>query len=354
MLARRDDPVIPAWSRDQLDSSCPPEIEAPYFDNCLDAWVLSRHADIMAAFRVSSLCPSGPSRKETSEPVDESRRLKMRAETKEALSPAQLRAWRAQLTPEAQALAGSLPVAEPLDLMDGYARPLCLSLAAMVTGISRKDAGGLCEMAQRVSAASAEPYDPALRASAKSANAELRGRFHSGPVPLRDSGFVALSQTIVCLLGNAWFALVQHPNEWRLLHQHRGLTEQAIQELLRYAGLVRTVYRTATTDINLNGSLIRKGERIILRIIAANHDPDRFTCPNQLDITRRDGGHLTLGAGPHLCVAAGLIHMAAVSISAPLLQRFASASLARPIEWQGGSGFRSPRSLWVCLTAGVD
>jgi hypothetical protein len=136
----------------------------------------------MAAFRVSSLCPSGPSRKEGSEPVDESLRLKMRAETMEALSPAQLRGWSAQLTREAQALAGSLPVEEPLDLLDGYARPLCLSLAAMVTGISLNDACGLCEMAQRVSAASAEPYDPALRASAKSANAELRGRFHSGPV----------------------------------------------------------------------------------------------------------------------------------------------------------------------------
>lgn len=350
MLARRDDPLIPAWSRDQLDSSWPPEIEAPYFDNLLDAWVLSRHADIMAAFRISSFCPSGPSRKEGSEPVDESLRLKMRAETMEALSPAQLRAWRAQLTPEAQALAGSLPVEEPLDLVDGYARPLCLSLAAMVTGISRNDASGLCEIAQRVSAASAEPHDPALRAGTKSANAELRARFHSGPVPLRDSGFVALSQTTVCLLGNAWFALVQHPKEWRLIHQHRGLAEQAIQELLRYAGLVRTLYRTATTDIDLNGCFIRKGERIILRIIAGNHDPERFCCANQLDVTRRDGGHLTLGAGPHLCVAAGLIHMAVVSITAPLLQRFASANLARPIEWQGGSGFRSPRSIWVCLT----
>jgi cytochrome P450 len=351
MPSRRDDPLIPAWRRDQLDSSRPPEIEAPYFDNLLDAWVLSRHADIMAALRVSSFCPSGPSRKEGSEPVDESLRLKMRAETMEALSPAQLRAWRAQLTPEAQALAGSLPVEEPLDLVDGYARPLCLSLAAMVTGISRKDASGLCEMAQRVSAASAEPHDPALRAGAKSANAELRGRFHNGPVPLRDSGFVALSQTALCLLGNAWFALVQHPKEWRLLHQ-RGLTEQAIQELLRYAGLVRTLYRTATTDIDLNGSFIRRGERIILRIIAANHDPERFYCANELDVTRRNGGHLTLGAGPHLCVAAGLIHMAVASMTAPLLQRFASADLARPIEWQGGSGFRSPRSLWVCLTEG--
>jgi Cytochrome P450 len=174
----------------------------------LSAWVLSRHAGILAAFRASSLCPSGPRSKESSEPFDESLRLKTRAETMEALSPAQLRVWRAQLTP----------------------------------------------------------------------HAALRGRFHSGPEPLRDSGFVALSQTIPCLLGNAWFALIQRPQTWRLLHQHRWFTEQAIQELLCYAGLVRTLYRTATADTDLNGYFIHKGERVILRIIAANHDPDRFSC----------------------------------------------------------------------------
>jgi len=50
----------------------------------------------MAAFRVSSLCPSGPIRKEGSEPIDESLRLKRRAVTMETLSPAQLRGWRGQ------------------------------------------------------------------------------------------------------------------------------------------------------------------------------------------------------------------------------------------------------------------
>ena len=121
-MAPRDDPLIPAWSRDQLDSSCPPEIETPYFDKLLSAWVLSRHADILAAFRASSLCPSGPTPQGGSEPFDESLGLKMRAETMEPLSPAQLRVWRAQLTPEAQALAGNLPVEEPLDLMDSTRR----------------------------------------------------------------------------------------------------------------------------------------------------------------------------------------------------------------------------------------
>jgi cytochrome P450 len=354
MPARKDNPFIPAWSQDQLenqlDSCCSPVVEAPYFDDDLRAWVLSRHADILTAFRASSLSLASPNHEEGREPPAESDVSKMRWETTEALSAAQLRAWREELSPEIDALVNTLPTAEPVDLMDAYARPLCLSLAAMVTGISRDTAEDLCEMARQVSASAAEPYDPAVRLSAKAANAELRRCFHSGPEPLRDAGFVGLSQTLPCLLGNAWFALVQSPQEWSLLHQQPELTEQAIEELLRYAGLARTLFRTATADLELNGFSIRKGERIILRIVAANHDPERFPDPHRLDVTRRDGGHFTLGAGPHSCVAAGLIRMVATRITYPLLQRFRSASLAFPVQWQGGSGFRSPSGLWVSFT----
>jgi hypothetical protein len=335
-------------------------MEAAYFDEALKAWVLSRHADILAAFHASSLSPASHANNQGSQPSSESDqfertrfesdRLRMRADAMEALSPAQLRVWREHLTPAAYALASSLPIEEPVDLMDAYARPLCLSLAAMVTGISRSDAECLCERAQGISAAAAEPYDPALRRSAKSASTELRNHFHSGAEALRESGFVALSQTMPCILGNAWFALMQFPQQWSLLHRQPELVEQAIEELLRYAGLVRILSRTATADIDLNGASIRRGERIILRIVAANRDPERFSHPNQVYVARRDAGHLTLGAGSHACVAANLIRMAAVAITRPLVQRFASANPARrPVDWQGGSGFRSPKSLWVCL-----
>jgi cytochrome P450 len=350
MPAKRDNPFVPAWNEDQLDSHCPPEMEAPRFDDHLRAWVLTRHEDVLAAFRASSLIPAGPNEQDGGEPLAESDRLKTRWETMEALSPAQLRAWRERIIPEVDGIIKSLPTGEPVDLMDGYARPLCLSLAAMVTGISRDAAEGLCEMARRVSARAAEPYDPEVRLSSKAANAKLRGCFHSGPEPLRDSGFVALSQTLPCLLGNAWLALIQHPQEWRLLHQQPALTEQAIEELLRYAGLARTLFRRASADLDLNGFSIRKGERVILRIIAANRDPERFSDPHRVDVTRRDGGHFTLGAGPHSCVGAGLIRMVATTLTHPLLQRFRSASLALPIRWQGGSGFRSPSGLWVAFT----
>ena len=258
MPTKPKDPLVPSWTQDQLDSPSPPEVEAPYFDHLLNAWVLTRHADILAAFRESSLIPASPQDRKTPDPSDDRDRARIRAETTEALSPVQIRAWRERLTPEVEARADRLPIGEPLDLMDEYARPLCLSLAAFVTGIARDEATRLHEKAQRVSAATAEPYDPGLRVHAKAANAQLRTCFHSGPEPLRDSGFVALSQTLPSLVGNAWFGLIQHPQQWSLLHQQPALTEQAIEELLRYSGLARTLTRVATADINLNGSIIRQ------------------------------------------------------------------------------------------------
>jgi cytochrome P450 len=349
MRAGREEPNKPAWSSDQLDSPSPPEIEAPYFDDLLGAWVLSRYADVLAAFRSSSLSPIGPNSKVTSEPPDESSLLKMREETREVLSPIQLRSWRECMTPLVAPLAESLPTSQPIDLVARYARPLCLALAAMVTGIDLHDAERLEKIAEPISASAAEPYDPVLRSSAKSAKVELRSCFHPGPEFLRDSGFVALAHTMPRLLASVWFGLLQHPQQWNLLHQEPGLTEQAIEELLRYAGLPRILFRRTTKDINLNGFHIRKGERIILRIIAANRDPERFLNPDRVDVTRGGTGQLTLGAGPHSCVGANLIRMAAVTISRPLLEQFAKVNLVETVEWQGGSGFRSPASLVVSL-----
>jgi cytochrome P450 len=348
--AKREDPSKPAWSGDRLDLGAGPEIEAPYFDQVLDSWVLSRHDDVLAAFRCSGLAPAGPHTTTYSASPDQGDRLAMREETLEALCPALLNEWRDRLTPEADALAASLSIDAPVDLVGEYARPLCLALSSLVTGIELNDARRLQEKARQISAAAADPWDPVLRDTGKSASAELRACFHSGPETLRDAGFVALSQTIPAILGNAWFALLQHPEEWRRLHGQPALIDQAIEELFRYAGPIRAIFRIATEDVSVNRAPIRRGERVVLRIIAANRDPERFPQANQLEITRRASGHLMLGAGPHSCVAASLIRMAAVTITRPLLKRTSSATLAESPDWQGGPIFRQPSSLLVRLS----
>lgn len=337
-------------SEGSLRSSASAQSAAPYFDAALNAWVLSRYSDVLAAFRTTSLAPGKSNGSASATHASEAARLEMRSDTMQALSASQISAWREFLAREADALVLSLAPGEPIDLLASYASPLCLRLAATVTDISLEGAEELSGIARLVSAAAADPESAALKAEAERVNAALVARFASGPAALRDSTFVALSQTVPCILGNAWYALINHPEEWGLLHLQPALLDHAIEELLRYAGLVRILFRTATEDVNLNGAQIRSGDVLVLRIIEANRDPERFACPGQLDLTRQDGGHLALGAGFHACVGASLIRMAAQAITRPLLRRFASARLARPVEWQGGSTFKFPQSVWVRLS----
>ena len=350
MTAHREDPLRPAWTRDQVDSLDPPEIEAAYFDSNLEAWVLSRHADLAAAFHTPSLIPGRRDLANVSLAAEEEARLKMRDEIRAALSPVQVRAWRERLRVDADALCEQLPVSEPVDLIGAYARPLCLRFAALVTNIPQDDAQELEDLAKIVSAATADPANTELRAQAKEATEILRSHFDVGPESLRDSGFVALSQTLCGIAGAACYALVRSPDQWTFLRCSPQSAEQAMEELLRYAGVLRVLSRTATQDIELNGVSIRKGDRVLLRVFAANHDPARFADPKRLDCARRDAGHFAFGAGGHACVAASLIRTAAITMTLPLLARFASVHFARPVEWQGGSTMRSPAALWCVLS----
>ncbi|MGI8772082.1 MAG: cytochrome P450 [Acidobacteriaceae bacterium] len=340
-------------SSDRVDSPLSTAIAAAYYDEGLRAWVLTRYADVLAAFRAPGLVPTDRESKITSDIPDDDRRLKMRAETLEALSPRQLREWSKQLTPMVHDRVRSLPTSRPAELVAEFARPLCLRLAIMVTGVRPDEAEDLRRLAQPVSDAAAEPGDPVMCTRAAEVNVLLREHFRTGPELLRDSGFVALSHTIPCLLANSWFSLLQHPELWRRLHLQPDLVPQTVEELLRHAGLVRTLFRRATEDVNLNGLRIRRGDRLMLHIRAANRDPARFAQPNRIDLTCPQTGQLSLGAGPHSCVGASLIRMAMTTITRPLMERFASAHLAGIIEWKGGSGFRSPASLPVLLREGA-
>ena len=169
-------------------------------------------------------------------------------------------------------------------------------------------------------------------------------------MPLRESGFVALSQTMVHLLGNVWIALINHPEEWSRLHRQPALIARGVEELLRFAGLTRLVYRRAVANTVINGICIRQGEWLTLRIFAANRDPVRFSDPHTVSVMRRSLGQVSLGAGRNACVGAPLIRTATLAATYTLVERFPNLRLLSPVSWRGGDGFRSPSSLPVVRT----
>lgn len=175
-----------------------------YFDKSCNVWVLSRHADLLEAFRASFLHPVGPRGKLTPDalPTSDNDRLRMRTETARALAPPVLRDWQGDIRSLARKILDNLPTGQPVNLVCEYALPVCLRLATLATGILSSEALGLLKLASEISAAAAEPFDISLATRAKAAEVQLRPHFKAGPLPLRESGFVALSQTLPRMIAN--------------------------------------------------------------------------------------------------------------------------------------------------------
>jgi hypothetical protein len=90
----------------------------------------------------------------------------------------------------------------------------------------------------------------------------------------------------------------------------------------------------------------KSGLRVSLHIGEANRDPEQFTDPDRLDLTRDASGHLALGAGPHSCAGAALIRMAASVATSALITR-GRIEAAGPVEWRGGYAIRGAAALPV-------
>jgi cytochrome P450 len=50
--------------------------------------------------------------------------------------------------------------------------------------------------------------------------------------------------------------------------------------------------RWASEDIEMHGTAIAKGDMVWISLMAANTDPERFSAPEELDITREENEHL--------------------------------------------------------------
>jgi cytochrome P450 len=128
------------------------------------------------------------------------------------------------------------------------------------------------------------------------------------------------------------FALLLHPDQLAILRADRGLTDQAVEELLRYLTITPTGMRTALEDVELDGQLVKAGECVALSGHAANRDPEKFPDPDALDLRRQTAGHLSFGHGVHQCLGQQLARVEMRVAFPALLDRFPTLRLAVPTE----------------------
>ena len=143
---------------------------------------------------------------------------------------------------------------------------------------------------------------------------------------------VAGFETTVNLIGNGTVALLTAPDgrqQWDRLRQEPALVPGAVEELLRYDSPVQMTSRNATQDVELGGTLIRRGTPVIVAIGGANRDPAVFDEPGRLLTDRPNAGrHLSFSLGIHHCLGAALARLEGRIAVEELTSRYPALALA--------------------------
>jgi cytochrome P450 len=139
--------------------------------------------------------------------------------------------------------------------------------------------------------------------------------------------FVGGHETTVSLVANGVLALLRSPEQLELLRLRPELMGEAIEEIIRYDAPFQFLHRTATADIELDGTTIDAGTHLILWLGAANRDPAAFVEPDRFDITRENKRHLGFGSGIHACMGAPLARMQAEIALRAIVERLVDPAL---------------------------
>jgi cytochrome P450 len=294
----------------------------------------------------------------TMDPPDHTRirRLVSGAFTPKAI--ASLEPW---IRETAGRLLGSADAAAGFDLIDALAFPLPIAVICHLLGVPAQDQASFRAWGQDITA-TVEPQT-SLAAERDSHAAELAltgylrdlvdrrradpdGSLLSALIAAEEDGdrlssaelvstalllLVAGFETTVNLIGNGAVALLSEPGNWERLREDPALVPAAVEELLRYDSPVQATMRTATEDVDLDGTTIQQGTGVFVAIGGANRDPAVFSEPDRLIIDRPNASrHLAFSLGMHHCLGPALARLEARVAFEELTRRYPRLELAGP------------------------
>jgi len=159
-------------------------------------------------------------------------------------------------------------------------------------------------------------------------------------------------ETSTMFLGNALVALLgEYREQWHMLCDDGSLAVAAVDELLRYDSPTHNIDKLAGETFEVAGVPIQQWDTINLMLASANRDPDVYTDPDRLDITRTGAmPHLSFGRGPHHCLGAALARLEAQVSLQVLSRRFPEMRLATDtVLWRSTHMNRGPEMLPIVL-----
>lgn len=155
-------------------------------------------------------------------------------------------------------------------------------------------------------------------------------------------------ETTTNLLTNSVLLLARHREAQAVLRSDSSLLPTAVEEVLRYEPPVQLLTRCVGEDLILCGQPLRRGERVMLLLASANRDPDQFPDPERFLVTRRDNRHVSFGMGIHFCLGAALARIETQIALERLLARWPDIRQSEDlVVWRDNLAFRCPQSLRV-------
>lgn len=263
------------------------------------------------------------------------------------LTPARVKLMEPMIQEKAQAIVGSWITEQRIDLMNRFAKPLPIEVICTLVGIEPSDveeiareSGGffgmmaaMDEQTQAEAARSLVRVHKLLARYIRERRENSRDDFMSaitsalapgdgpltreqeGDIAHRVSGIVfAAYETTSSVIGAGVKVLLEHPDQWYLLHQQPELIAGVVEELIRFVSPGQAFFRLATRDVTIgdenDGTALRlsAGSQVLLLYGSANHDEAACPHADHVNLHRpvKRTQHLGFGYGVHYCVGAHL------------------------------------------------
>ena len=133
-------------------------------------------------------------------------------------------------------------------------------------------------------------------------------------------------------------ALVERPDQLAALRDAIGrgddtVVSSAVEEILRWGSVTMHFRRTATTDVEVAGRSIKRGDKVVIWFVSADYDDAAFADPFTFDIRRTPNPQVAFGLmSPHLCLGAQLARLEVKVLFEELLPRLADVRIDGPID----------------------
>ena len=292
-----------------------------------------------------------------------------------AFSARRVERLRPKLRQQALKLLAACPDNGPVDLIAGYARPLSVHMIGDLLGVPTSDHEMFARLStvvlstvrgteEEIGRARGElvSYLRNLLTYKSDTNDQdllsdlARHRDHASPqelVMLSVAVLVAGHGTTCSGLASSLLLVLSDAPLAKRLRDRPETVGEVVEELLRFIsiGAVGGFPRVATTDVEVGGVTVRKGDIVIAALNAANRDPDVFPDPDRIDPNRYHqptgapaaAAHMAFGAGPHHCIGAALARMELTEGLSVLLDTRPSARLVHDStpHWSNSSLIRT-------------